>query len=58
LDKYNKILQNAGTYINILTKFLFFVVVPCIFGIYKVHTPKSASFIRLNKVLKFTLKSL
>ena len=28
------------------------------FAIYKVHTPTNALFIKLDKVLKFTLKSL
>ena len=28
------------------------------FDIYKVHTPTNALFIKLDKVLKFTLKSL
>jgi len=35
---------------------LIYIVVPCISIIYKVYSPTNALFIKLDKVLKFTLK--
>ena len=42
--------------IQVLLFFLFFYRCTMHFDIYKVHTPTNALFIKLDKVLKFTLK--
>jgi len=56
LDKCNKILQNTGTYIKILTKDFDFYRCTVHFDIYKVYTPTNAFFFKLDKGLKFALK--